>query len=57
VQVTGEEVVDDEEREAVVGLSVDWRLLCVVYVMREEVVRIISARLVTNAERRNYEEQ
>ena len=57
VQVVAEEIVDDEEREAVIGMTVDWRLLYVVYVMREEVVRIISTRLVTNAERRNYEEQ
>jgi hypothetical protein len=57
VQVVDEEIVDDEEREAVVGMTVDWRLLYVVYVIREEVVRIISARLVTKAERKNYEEQ
>ena len=52
-----EEIVDDEEREAVIGMTVDWRLLYVVYVIREEVVRIISARLVTKAERKEYEEQ
>jgi hypothetical protein len=57
VQVTDEEIVEDEEREAVIGMTVDWRLVYVVYVMREEVVRIISARLVTNAERKSYEEQ
>jgi uncharacterized DUF497 family protein len=57
VQVVDEETVDDEERESVVGMTVDWRLLYVVYVIRKESVRIISARLVTKAERRNYEEQ
>lgn len=57
VQVVDEEVVDDEIREAVVGMTVDWRLLYVVYVMREEMVRIVSARLVTKVERRSYEEQ
>jgi uncharacterized protein len=57
VQVVDGEIVDDEEREAVVGMTVDWRLLYVVYVIREEVVRIISARLVTKTERKNYEEQ
>jgi hypothetical protein len=57
VQVVDEEVVDDEIREAVVGMTVDWRLLYIVYVIREEVVRIISARLVSKAERKNYEEQ
>lgn len=57
VQVVDEEVVDDEEREAVIGMTADWRFLYVVYVWRGEVVRIISARLVTNAERRSYEKQ
>jgi len=57
VQVVDEEIVDDEEREAVIGMTVDWRLLYVVYVIRKEVVRIISARLVTKAERKSYEEQ
>ena len=57
VQVVDEEIVDDEEREAVIGMTVDWRLVYVVYVIRKEVVRIISARLVTKAERKSYEEQ
>ena len=43
VQVVDEEIVDDEEREAVIGMTVDWRLVYVVYVIRKEVVRIISA--------------
>ena len=57
VQVVDEEIVDDEDREAVVGMTVDWRLVYVIYVFREEVVRIISARLVTKVERKRYEEQ
>ncbi len=57
VQVVDEEIVDDEEREAVIGMTVDWRMLYVVYVIREEVVRIISARFVTKAERKSYEDQ
>jgi uncharacterized DUF497 family protein len=57
VQVVDEEVVDAEVREAAIGMTVDWRLVYVVYVFREEVVRIISARLVTKVERRQYEEQ
>jgi len=49
-------IVDDEVREAVIGLTVDWRLLYVVYVMREDdVVRIISARTTTKTERKMYE--
>jgi uncharacterized DUF497 family protein len=57
VQVFDEEVVEAEVREAAIGMTVDWRLMYVVYVFREEVVRIISARLVTKIERRQYEEQ
>jgi uncharacterized DUF497 family protein len=57
VLVVDEEVVDDEVREAVVGMTADWRLVYVIYVFWEEVVRIISARLVTKAERNRYEEQ
>ncbi|MCB0165635.1 MAG: BrnT family toxin [Anaerolineae bacterium] len=57
VQMVDEEVVDNEIREAVVGMTVDWRLVYVVYVFRKEVIRIISARLVTKAERNRYEEQ
>ncbi|MCB0168468.1 MAG: BrnT family toxin [Anaerolineae bacterium] len=57
VQVVDEEIVDDEMREAVIGITIDWRLVYVVYVFREETVRIISARLVTKAERNRYEEQ
>ena len=57
VQVVDEEVVDAEVREAAIGMTVDWRLVYVVYVFREEVVRIISARLVAKVERKQYEEQ
>jgi len=57
VQVVDEEIVDNEVREAAVGLTTNWQLLYVVYVMRQEVVRIISAREVTKAERKRYEEQ
>jgi uncharacterized DUF497 family protein len=46
----------DEERFVMLGLSQDRRLLAVMYVDRREVIRIISARLATGYERRNYEE-
>ena len=55
--ISFEEVIDDEVREAAVGMTIDWRLLYVVYVFREELVRIISARLVTKTERKQYEAQ
>lgn len=52
-----EEVVEGEVRETIIGMTIDWRLLYVVYVMRDSTVRLISARKVTNAERKRYEDQ
>jgi hypothetical protein len=46
-----------EVREAVVGMTVNWRLLYVVYVQRGDVLRIISARPATYSERSAYENQ
>ncbi len=52
-----EEIVGTELRERLVGLTTAWLLLYVVYVMRGDVIRIISARKVTKAERDLYENQ
>jgi len=52
-----DQVIDSELRETIIGLTTTWQLLCVIYVMREDIIRIISARLVTNAERETYENQ
>jgi len=52
-----DETIDGELRETVIGLSSSWQLLYVVYVMRDEIIRIVSARLVTNVERGTYENQ
>jgi len=46
-----------EVREAVIGMTVNWRLLFVVYVERKDVLRIISARPATNSERTTYEDR
>lgn len=46
----------DEDRFVVLGLSEIGRLLVVVHVEREHRIRIISARVATRKERRNYEE-
>ncbi len=46
-----------DRRGAVLGLTGDWRLLCVVYAERGKVIRIISARPATTAERKRYENQ
>ena len=51
------EEVDDEFREAIIGMTVAWKLLYVVYTIRnEDKFRIISARPVTKIERVKYEE-
>ncbi len=57
VQVVDKAVVEDELRESAIGMTEDWQLLYVVYVFREEAVRLISARVVTKPERKRYEEQ
>jgi uncharacterized DUF497 family protein len=48
---------DKEDRELIAGLSNQSRLLLVSFLERGEVVRIISARLLTRYERRLYEEE
>ncbi len=52
-----EQIVGRELRERLVGLTTTWLLLLVVYVIRGNVIRIVSARLVTKAEREIYENQ
>ena len=49
--------VDEEQRDAAIGLTEDWTLLFVVHFLREgETIRIISARPATTQERRIYED-
>lgn len=57
LKVVNVEIVDGEQRESVIGLTFDWKTFYVVYAMREESVRLISARLATKIERLNYENQ
>ena len=52
-----EHIVGSELRERLVGLTTTWVLLLVVYGIRGDVIRIISARMVTKAEREIYENQ
>jgi uncharacterized DUF497 family protein len=52
-----EEIVGTELREKIVGLTTTWLLLYIVYVMHDDLIRIVSARLVTNPEREVYENQ
>ena len=51
------QVIDGENRETIIGMTANWRYLFVVYVMREETVRLVSARLATKSERERYENQ
>ena len=52
------ENLNEQIREAIIGLTMDWNLLYVVYRMcKGDIFRIISARSVTKHERRSYEEQ
>ncbi len=52
-----EEIAGIELREKLVGLTTAWLLLHIVYVMRGDVIRIISARKATEEERELYENQ
>jgi uncharacterized DUF497 family protein len=46
----------EEKREIIIGHSLDGRLLIVIFTEREnDTIRIISARLATPKERRDYE--
>jgi len=52
-----DEVIAGELRETIVGLTSTWQLLYVVYVIRDDIIRVVSARLVTKSEREAYENQ
>lgn len=52
-----DEIVEGEQRETIIGLTTTWQLLYIVFVLRDDIIRIVSARLVTNAERESYENQ
>ena len=57
IQPLDDEWIDGELRDTVVGMTANWQLLYVVFVMRDEVIRLISARPVTRFERKLYENQ
>jgi hypothetical protein len=57
VSFVGTDVVDRKRREMVIGMTVDWRVLRVVYIFRKGSICIISARPVTSQERNTYENQ
>lgn len=46
----------EEQREIIIGHDLDNRLLLVCFTERRRIIRIISARLATKKERRDYEQ-
>jgi uncharacterized protein len=58
VFVFDEEVVGDEIRDTIIGMTQRWKVLCVIYTVRiGDRFRIISAREANPTERRDYESQ
>jgi len=56
--VDDEEVVGEEARDSIVGMTTQWQVLCVIHTIRfGDRFRIISAREATPAERQRYESQ
>ena len=52
-----DEVIDEELRERILGMNTNWKILFVIYVLRSENIRVISARMATPEERESYENQ
>ena len=57
IRVVDAGIVARERREAVIGMTKDWRLLYIVFVSRDQVIRLLSARSVEKGERTLYENQ
>ena len=57
LRVVNAGIVEGEPREAVIGMTENWRLLGVVYIEGDDVIRIVSARTAEKQERKIYEEQ
>ena len=53
--ITLEDDTADEERFATIGIDAFGRVLVVIYMWREDVIRLISARKATARERQQYE--
>lgn len=52
-----EPVHGSERRNAIIGMTLSWRLVYVVYLLNGDVIRIISARLASKPERKQYEDR
>jgi uncharacterized DUF497 family protein len=58
LQMMEPEIKNGEIREVIIGMTMNWRLLLVVYTMLEnDILRIISARPVSKYERKQYESE
>ena len=57
LRVVNAGIVEGEPREAVIGMTENWRLLYIVYIVGDDVIRIVSARTAEKQERKIYEEQ
>jgi uncharacterized protein len=57
VRVVDAGVVEGERRDGVIGMTVNWRLLFVVYLESNVAIRLLSARPVEKSERELYENQ
>jgi uncharacterized DUF497 family protein len=57
IRLLSSEVVGGDERDRGIGMTASWKLLVVVHHIREDAVRIISARPATSQERLSYENE
>ena len=48
-------IEEGEKRHHALGMTKSWQILFVAYVWRGDDIRLISARLATNSERKRYE--
>ncbi len=49
------EYIQGEERDRIIGLTLDWKILLVVYLLKQDTIRLISALPTTSTERKQYE--
>ncbi|MCP4418149.1 MAG: BrnT family toxin [Chloroflexi bacterium] len=56
--VTVEDIyVEGERRHHVIGMTKNWQILFVAFIWRGDDIRLISARIATNSERKQYERE
>ncbi|GJM41151.1 MAG: membrane protein [Ardenticatenaceae bacterium] len=55
VVALGDKIEEGEKRHHLLGMIKSWQVIFVAFVWREDDIRLISARLATNNERKLYE--